>query len=131
MLTRTPVIVQAHGRSMCPALRPDDWLEIGPARLQPGQIIVAQTEEGKPIVHRIIAVHGTSVITRGDNTHAPDSPWRPDQVLGQVQTIMRGQRSFAPHHRLTPWIRLLWLAAWLRHHGARAIRKVAKVDWTR
>ena len=57
------------GRSMWPALRPGDLVvTIRPTTLRPGDVVVfREAMHCIPVIHRIVALHGETVTTRGDN----------------------------------------------------------------
>ncbi len=62
--------------SMAPTLRAGDVLWIRPISepITPGQI-VSYNEQGKLITHRVVAMEGDTLITKGDNNREID-PWR-------------------------------------------------------
>lgn len=62
--------------SMAPTIRAGDVLWIRPISgpITPGRI-VSYNEQGKLITHRVVAVEGDTLITKGDNNQEVD-PWR-------------------------------------------------------
>jgi hypothetical protein len=89
------VYLFAHtGPSMNPTLDSSDLLEVRPYRQKHpcrGDVIIFQPEGfDQPVVHRIVKLSGSGIITRGDNGTA-DDPWqlRPDEVFGQVIAASR------------------------------------------
>lgn len=70
--------------SMVPTLRAGDVLWIRPisGAITPGQI-VSYNEQGKLITHRVVAIEGDTLITKGDNNREVD-PWRvsTEDVIG-------------------------------------------------
>jgi len=61
--------------SMAPTFRAGDVLWIGPVSgpIVPGQI-VSYVQQGKLITHRVVAIEGDRMITKGDNNREID-PW--------------------------------------------------------
>ena len=86
----------AHtGPSMNPTLAASDLLEVCPYSGKPpccGDVILF-TPEGfdQPVVHRIVKLSGSGIITRGDNGTA-DDPWqlKSHEIFGQVIAACRG-----------------------------------------
>jgi hypothetical protein len=105
------------GPSMLPTLRAGDALWVVPydgTRVRRGDVVVfcpppgAEHEVGYHVVHRVVAVEGPDVRTRGDNNCRLD-PWvlRVDDILGRVVAVRKESR----------WVRVhggLWGAAWAR-----------------
>jgi len=77
------------GSSMSPTLRPADVLRVVPCRpesIAVGDVVVVEPEDGRAaVVHRVIAVDGRLITTKGDANTDRDplpSPW--DRILGKV-----------------------------------------------
>ena len=70
--------------SMEPAIGVDELIIVKAEQdYNPGDIVVYQT--GKMlVVHRIVAMDGETVITRGDANNTDDSPIAPAQIKGKV-----------------------------------------------
>jgi hypothetical protein len=94
----------AHtGPSMNPTLASSDLLEVRPYKEKPpcrGDVILFMPagfdqphQPHQPIVHRIVKLAGSGIITRGDNGTA-DDPWqlKPQEVFGQVIAACRGSK---------------------------------------
>jgi signal peptidase I len=78
-----------NGPSMRPTFRPGHLLYVRPEahRIAPGDVIVFAREEGH-VVHRVIAVTASGLITRGDNNRLNDpQPITPEQVIGRVELV--------------------------------------------
>lgn len=80
---------RASGDSMHPVIRDNDLLHIEPAsHFVRGDVVLVLADRGLT-AHRVIARHGTSVITRGDNAPAADDPCEAVRVLGKVTYVDR------------------------------------------
>lgn len=80
------VRLRIHGRSMAPALRSGQRIEIRPGaeQLRRGEV-VACAQGKRLVVHRVVAVRGDGVVvTRGDGRNLADPPNLPADVLGRV-----------------------------------------------
>jgi len=91
------------GPSMNPTFRTRDVLEYEPVTvsgLRRGDIIVHVSPE-RPIrvIHRVIAVHGERVRTRGDN-NGNDDPYTltGEDILGRVVSATRGKKRLHVHN---------------------------------
>lgn len=84
---------RARGDSMHPVIREDDLLHVEPARdVRVGDVVLTLAERGLT-AHRVIAVRGDAITTRGDNTPAEDPVVSRSRVLGRVLWVDRdGQR---------------------------------------
>ncbi|MCA1959901.1 MAG: S26 family signal peptidase [Desulfomonile sp.] len=90
----SPLTAAAHrflygGLSMGPALKPADVLHVvpcGPEHLAVGDVVVFQPEDGDvAIVHRVIAVDGQWLTTKGDaNANRDPMPISWDRIIGKV-----------------------------------------------
>ncbi len=78
-----------HGSSMLPGFRPGHLLYVRPTAraLNVGDVIVFPKAEGAGfVVHRVVAVKGEGLVTRGDNNSQNDGAlvaW--EQVVGRVE----------------------------------------------
>jgi hypothetical protein len=78
-----------HGSSMSPTLKPADVLHVAPCApgsISVGDMVVFEPETGgTPVVHRVVAMDGQRVRTRGDANADPDPlPIAWDRILGRV-----------------------------------------------
>lgn len=87
--------VEVQGQSMTPLLRSGDRVQVVPERdstLQPGEIVLAVSQVGLFIVHRVVSQSDRTVILRGDACPAPDPSLSRAQILGIVVEARRGNR---------------------------------------
>lgn len=78
--------------SMVPTIRPGDSIAAVPVdsdKVQVGQMIVYQ-RGGQLVAHRIIAIDGDEITTRGDALRAPDAAVPRDAVRWQVAYVVPG-----------------------------------------
>jgi Peptidase S24-like len=108
--------IRALGTSMLPTIWPGDILVIEPIshdRLVHGDVIAVKTLRGIR-VHRLINKDGWDWITHGDAMPQNDPAISPEQVLGRVSEIRRGQQVTIPAREL----RLLQrVCAWMLGHS--------------
>lgn len=125
------VRLKVTGTSMLPSVWPGDILTVSrrsAAELVPGQIVLCYRNRAF-VAHRLVAKRGDSVITRGDSLPHQDRPFRDDEVLGEVVSILRDGR---PVHLSTTW----WCcaAAWILRHSdlcTRLVLRLRAVLWTK
>jgi signal peptidase I len=92
------VQLKVAGFSMVPALWPGDLVTVrrcDPSELLAGSIIVFRQNE-KLVVHRLIALTGGRVVTRGDARPRCDEPVGTAEVLGRVDSVLRDGRPIRP-----------------------------------
>lgn len=112
--TRGKAKLAVTGASMLPSIWPGDILEVRQremAEISPGDVVLCE-RQGAFLAHRVVKKQGGPerplLITRGDTLRAPDPPVEPEELLGCVAAVWRGERR--RDARLTPWRRA---AAWL------------------
>lgn len=83
------------GMSMYPMLRNRRdrvvILPVGEGRLRRGDLPLYVREDGKYVLHRIIAVKKDHYVIRGDNTYIKEYV-REDQIIGVVSEFYRGEK---------------------------------------
>ncbi len=92
------VRLKVTGTSMLPAVWPGDILTVSrrnAAELLPGQIVLCFRDQ-EFVAHRLTGKIGDRLITRGDSLNYDDPPFREDEILGQVVSILRDGRSVDP-----------------------------------
>jgi hypothetical protein len=86
--------VEHRGFSMWPVLRPGDRLRV--ARLDgppaAGEVAVF-ARAGRLVAHRVVAVAGETVTTRGDALRRPDAPIAREALVGRVTHRRRAGRT--------------------------------------
>ena len=92
------VRLQVTGCSMLPAVWPGDILTVrrcSGAELCAGQIVLC-FRDGALVAHRLVRKSSQQYITRGDSLYNYDRPFREDEILGRVVTIVRHGRRIDP-----------------------------------
>ena len=118
------VRLKVTGASMLPSVWPGDTLTVrrrSVAELLPGQIVLCYRNQGF-VAHRLVAKSGDSLITRGDALPYEDHPFRDQEVLGEVVSILRQGRSVDPSP--TWWY---CAAAWILRHSEICTRVVLRL----
>jgi hypothetical protein len=90
--------IMARGSSMIPTIFPGNilYVERNPlARLEPGHVVLA-SRGGRFFAHRVVRLTALGgpprVITRGDALRESDPAFSPDEILGRVTVVIRGQK---------------------------------------
>ena len=115
------VRLRVFGTSMAPAILPGDLVTV--RRAHPGEIsagdVVLVSKSGRLFVHRVVgrravgpaqnASDGAPLITRGDRLAHNDPQVSPDELLGRVISLERGDRQIELQQRESsgPFARLL------------------------
>lgn len=74
--------------SMEPELSVDDLLIVAPAETyKVGDVVVFQTQR-TAVVHRIVAINGEEIITRGDANTGDDEPITKENIKGKVVFVI-------------------------------------------
>ncbi len=80
---------RARGDSMHPVIREGDLLHVEPAlTFRRGEVVLTIADRGLT-AHRVIAIDAETIVTRGDNAPAPDTPLPLARALGKVTWIDR------------------------------------------
>jgi phage repressor protein C with HTH and peptisase S24 domain len=96
-----------RGDSMHPVIREDDSVHVEPSRdVRLGDVVLTLATRGLT-AHRVIAQHGDTIVTRGDNTPEADAPVPLAQVLGKVTWVERAgeRREVAREYGFVRWLR--------------------------
>jgi signal peptidase I len=113
---------RAPGTSMHPTIRNGDVITVEPVApdwLKKGDVILYRFRGGF-IAHRIVNIKerngcGLTFILRGDASVSCDRPVEPEQILGKVVCLERGQRIIDPYStRVKLWNMLYLLLARLK-----------------
>lgn len=107
--------LRVHGGSMHPFIRGGDIIEVEPVEasaIRPGEVIFYRSARGRLFAHRVIKVdaqHGqVALVTKGDSASSPDPLVHPEQVLGQVVAVKRGDRRIRLDRGVYRFINVLW-----------------------
>jgi len=116
--------VRAPGGSMLPTIPRGALVRIGPVPpdgIGPGDIVLALTADGEPVLHRAVALVGDSVIMRGDAALADDAPTPLRRVIGVATHVECGAewRALGPR----PPRSIMVTALKLRRRLAKAVRR--------
>lgn len=94
-----PVYSQVTSGSMSPFIRAGDRVQVRKAgwdELRPGDILFFASPEGTLVTHRCIGVFREGelafILTKGDRSILPDSPWAHANLIGRVTSIHREKR---------------------------------------
>lgn len=125
------VRLEVTGGSMLPAIWPSDCLIIQhrePEKIQPGQIIL-YSRNGGLVVHRVVSRDGREFVTRGDSLPQADPPVKPNEIAGEIVSIIRRGRRVAPELTLGRQI-----VSWLLRRSDFAVRVLLhfrRIEWAR
>lgn len=115
-----------RGISMLPMLRPGvDTVTISPppAKLKKYDLPLYQRDNGKYILHRVVAV-GDTYTCLGDNQFRKEQGVRHDQIIGLVTEFTRGEKTVS----VTVWKYRLYCRFWaFTRFPRRCLRKVVSV----
>lgn len=106
-----------RGTSMLPLLRQGiDKVELSPLTqtLKKYDLPLYQRDNGQYVLHRIVRVEDTYTCV-GDNQFAVETGIRPDQMIGLVTAIYRGEK----RHCVKAWDYVLYCRLW---HYSRPVR---------
>lgn len=120
--------LKVTGSSMLPSVWCGDILTIHrrrPAELLPGQIVLCYRNQAF-VAHRLVSKIGNHLITRGDSLCYYDRPFREDEVVGQVVSILRGGKEIPVQPTLSLASRSV---AWLMRHSGLCVRQ--SMRWKR
>jgi signal peptidase I len=88
--------LQIDGTSMEPFIMNGDKI-IADHRIkdfEPGDIVLFEREDEEgSFVHRIIAIDGETVVTKGDNRFSPDKPIKISHIKGKITTVEKSDGS--------------------------------------
>jgi phage repressor protein C with HTH and peptisase S24 domain len=100
---------RVRGDSMHPVIRAEDSLHVEPSRdIRRGDVVLTLTTRGLT-AHRVIAQHGQTIVTRGDNNPEADAPVPLARVLGKVMWVERDgeRRHVTREYVFVRWLRRL------------------------
>jgi len=91
------VRLKVTGTSMLPSVWPGDILTVrkqSAEQLLPGEQVLCYRNQAF-VAHRLVGQRGDTFVTRGDSLPHDDTPFRRDEVLGVVVSIVRDGRPVA------------------------------------
>lgn len=80
--------IEVHGSSMLPVILPGDVLKVEAGQAALGDIVVFIRND-RVWAHRVIAISGNEIVTRGDANPNPDASLHYEEVLGRVSSLAR------------------------------------------
>jgi hypothetical protein len=116
--------VRARGGSMLPTIPRGALVRIGavpPSGVTRGDVVLALTSDGEPVLHRAIAVRADAVVTRGDSAIHVDPAIPLSRIVG-IATHVSDGGSERPLGR-RPQRSITVSALKLRRRIARAVRR--------
>ena len=126
------VRLRVTGTSMFPCVWPGDVLTVhrrSASELQTGKIVLCYRKQAF-VAHRLIGKDNNCLITRGDSLSYYDPPFRLEEVLGEVTTILRDGHPVA--------LKRTWwhgIGSFMARHsdiGTRAVlrlRRLSRLSW--
>lgn len=100
---------RVRGDSMHPSIREHDLVHVAPSQeVRVNDVVLTLAGRGLT-AHRVIAVDGATIVTRGDNSRDADRALQRDRVLGKVVWVERNGARRAPFREgvLLRWLRRL------------------------
>ena len=131
---------RAYGGSMYPFIRNGDIIEVKPievSAVRPGDVVFYHSVGGRLCAHRVIRVGAqrgqVALMTKGDSAPSSDPLVHPEQILGQVFAIRRGDKRIRLDKSIYRLINVLWarlspFSPWLYpvlRKAKRGVRKIA------
>lgn len=127
---------------MYPFIRDGDIIEVKPmeaSAIRLGNVIFYRSAQEQLLAHRVIKVGAqygqVDLVTKGDSASSPDPLVHPEQVLGRVVAIRRGERRIRLDRGVYQLINVLWarlspLSPWfysILGKAKRGVRKIADI----
>ncbi len=105
------VQLTVSGSSMSPFIRDGDTVEVRPVQgtLPVGSIVLAEFEQDRYVVHRVVGRSSGTYLLRGDAQIRPDVPVAIDNVVGHVTRVCSPGRARALDSATWQGAGLLWL----------------------
>lgn len=104
------VRMTVSGSSMLPFIRSGDEVELEPVLSQPdiGDVILAQRDDERYVLHRVIRVEGEGFFLRGDGQRNCEGPFALRKALGKVTTAYHKGRPRTIDKGLWHMTAVLW-----------------------
>lgn len=98
----TAVRFRANGASMLPLIQAGDFLlvkPVAPYQIRVGDVVLFITEEGRPLVHRVIKrqkrAQCYSFLLKADQASEEDGLIAQEEVLGRLESVERAGREIS------------------------------------
>jgi signal peptidase I len=98
----TAVRFRANGASMLPLIQAGDFLlvkPVAPCQIRVGDVVLFITEEGRPLVHRVIKrqkrAQCYSFLLKADQALEEDGLIAQEEVLGRLESVERAGREIS------------------------------------
>lgn len=108
------VRIRIKGMSMYPMLR--DGRDVAVIRRTDipalGEVVLAEVQKGRYVLHRIIGKEGDRLILMGDGNLIASEECMLRDVMGKVVMIMRNGREVDPEKRIWRLYRWIWMRIW-------------------
>lgn len=116
----TKVTLRTKGDSMFPFIRGgrDSVVLEYDGRPLPGDIVLARTDEGSYVLHRLLSIDADGAVLMGDGNVVCRETCRPDAICGKVVRIIRAGREVDPYSlperaKAALWMRTVALRRWM------------------
>lgn len=95
------VTLRTKGNSMLPFIHGgrDSVILTGTFHPQKGDIVLAKTDKGNFVLHRIIKINPQTIILMGDGNLRGTETCRKEDVFGKVITILKNEKEVNPYSR--------------------------------
>lgn len=108
------VIIPSKGNSMLPFIRPGtDEIELSPIdnnSIRKRNIVLAKTEEGNYVIHRIEKIDGDVITLRGDGNLTTREYCKRNNISAEVTAILRKNRKIKKDNFLWILHQNLWFS---------------------
>lgn len=109
------VVIPSKGNSMLPFINPSsDEIELSPLNnksIQKGNIVLAKTDKGNYVIHRIEKFDGDEITLRGDGNLAAREHCNKSNILAEATAIFRNKRKINKNHFRWKIYQKLWFSS--------------------
>ena len=131
--------IRAQGWSMYPFIKHGDIIEVEPvevAAIKVGDVVFCRYGGDKLVAHRVVGASredgGVALVVKGDWTPRADPLVDPEQVLGRVAAIERGEKRIRLNSGTRRLLEVLWTrisphSRWLYFPLRKAVHATYKV----
>ena len=115
------VTLTVRGNSMRPFIEGerDKALLVRPRTIRVGDPILALVDDGRYVLHRVIAVNKEKITLMGDGNLCGTETCKPDNVIAHVDAFIRGPHQHSVSTRYVRW--RIYSFLWPRHTLSRRI----------